>query len=144
MLNAGTLPASFTTLSASGNITAVGTATDAYFYLYDSGLNKANIRWDHNNAAMWVGTDVTSDVVFKRGGGEVARIVAIGLAVTGSITSSTTSRTGGYTVGTLPAGSAGDECFVTDALAPTWLGTLTGGGAVVVGARKNATVWVAF
>lgn len=47
-----------------------------------------------------------------------------------------------YTVATLPAGTAGDRAYVTDATAPTYLGALTGGGAVYCPVFRNATVWV--
>lgn len=52
-------------------------------------------------------------------------------------------RTGGYTVATLPAGELGDQAYVTDAVAPSSLAALTGGGTVVVPVLKNATAWVA-
>ena len=49
-----------------------------------------------------------------------------------------------YTVATLPAaGTAGRRAYVTDALAPTFLTALTGGGAVVCPAFDNGTAWVA-
>jgi len=48
----------------------------------------------------------------------------------------------GYTVGSLPAGTQGDTAFVTDATAPTYLGALTGGGAVVCPVFYNGTAWV--
>jgi len=51
-------------------------------------------------------------------------------------------RLKGYTVATLPAGTQGDTAFVTDATAPTYLGTLTGGGAVVTPVFYNGTAWV--
>jgi len=47
-----------------------------------------------------------------------------------------------YTVSTLPAGTQGDTAFVTDATAPTYLGTLTGGGSVVCPVFYNGTAWV--
>ena len=48
-----------------------------------------------------------------------------------------------YTVATLPAaGTAGRKAYVTDALAPTYLATLVGGGAVVTEAFDNGTNWV--
>lgn len=65
-----------------------------------------------------------------------------GLAVTGTISATTTIKTGGYTVATLPAGVVGDRAYVTDATAPTYLGALTGGGAVVCPVFKNASAWV--
>lgn len=47
-----------------------------------------------------------------------------------------------YTVATLPAGTIGDTAYVTDATAPTYLGTLTGGGSVVCPVFYNGTAWV--
>ncbi len=52
----------------------------------------------------------------------------------------------GYTVATLPAASAalkGARAHVTDATAPSWLGALTGGGAVACPVFCNGTAWVA-
>jgi hypothetical protein len=49
----------------------------------------------------------------------------------------------GYTVATLPAaGTAGRRTYVTDATAPTFLGVLIGGGAVVCPVFDNGTAWV--
>jgi len=48
----------------------------------------------------------------------------------------------GYTVSTLPSGTQGDTAYVTDATAPTYLGTLTGGGSVVCPVFYNGTAWV--
>lgn len=52
-----------------------------------------------------------------------------------------------YTVATLPSTAAtgmvaGAMAYVTDATAPTYLGTLTGGGAVVCPVFYNGTAWV--
>lgn len=52
-------------------------------------------------------------------------------------------RLPGYTVATLPAGTQGDTAFVTDALAPAFLTTVVGGGAVVTTVFYNGTNWVA-
>jgi hypothetical protein len=52
--------------------------------------------------------------------------------VTGAIAASTTLKTGSYTVATLPTPSDGLRAFVTDALAPTSLSGVVGGGAVHV------------
>lgn len=51
-------------------------------------------------------------------------------------------RLKGYTVATLPAGTQGDEAFVTDALAPTFLAIVVGGGVVVTKVFHNGTNWV--
>lgn len=49
----------------------------------------------------------------------------------------------GYTVATLPAGTQGDIAYVTDALAPTFLVAIAGGGAVVCPVFFDGTNWVA-
>lgn len=49
----------------------------------------------------------------------------------------------GYTVATLPASPlTGARAHVTDATAPTYLGTLTGGGSVTCPVFYNGTAWV--
>jgi len=55
-----------------------------------------------------------------------------------------TFQSQGYTVATLPtAGTVGRRAHVTDALAPTFLGTLTGGGTIKCPVFDNGTAWVA-
>jgi hypothetical protein len=61
----------------------------------------------------------------------------------GLVTTTGPMRLTAYTVATLPAGTAGDTCYVTDATSPTYLGTLTGGGSVVCPVFFNGTAWVA-
>jgi formate/nitrite transporter FocA (FNT family) len=54
------------------------------------------------------------------------------------------SLTTGYTVAKLPtAGVMGRRAYVTDALAPTFLGVLVGGGAIVCPAFDDGTHWIA-
>jgi hypothetical protein len=53
-------------------------------------------------------------------------------------------RLKGYTVAGLPAGTAGDVAYVTDAVLPTFLATLTGGGSVVTPVFYNGTAWVSY
>jgi len=48
----------------------------------------------------------------------------------------------GYTVAGLPSGTVGDRAYVTDATAPTYNGTLTGGGAITVPVFYNGSAWV--
>ena len=48
-----------------------------------------------------------------------------------------------YTVATLPTGVAGAVAYVTDALAPTYLAIIVGGGAIVTPVFYNGTNWVA-
>ena len=66
------------------------------------------------------------------------------LQVNGSV-SVTTLKTSGFTVATLPTPPAqglGARAHVTDALNPTYLGTLTGGGTVKCPVFYNGTNWV--
>jgi hypothetical protein len=68
----------------------------------------------------------------------IASATSTGLAVTGTV------RTQGYTVATLPAaGTVGRRAYVTDALAPTFLTAIVGGGAIVSPVFDNGTAWVA-
>lgn len=61
----------------------------------------------------------------------------------GPLNVKSTIATQSYTVATLPtAGTAGRMAYVTDATAPTYLGALTGGGAVVVPVFDNGTAWI--
>lgn len=62
---------------------------------------------------------------------------------TGRVTFGGVARLKGYTVATLPAGTVGDTAYVTDALAPTFLAVLVGGGAITTTAMYNGTNWVA-
>lgn len=68
--------------------------------------------------------------------------VTIGAAGT-TLYADGTIKTGDFIVSTLPAGTTGSRAYVTDATAPTFLGALTGGGAVVCPVIKNATAWIA-
>lgn len=54
------------------------------------------------------------------------------------------SLPGPYTVATLPTGTLGNVAYVTDALAPTFLAAVVGGGAITTPVFKNATTWVGF
>lgn len=68
-----------------------------------------------------------------------------GLLVTATtLVASGTVRTGGYTVSTLPTGVTGARAYVTDALTPTFLTTIVGGGTTVCPVFYNGTNWVAY
>lgn len=61
-----------------------------------------------------------------------------------SIVSTATITLKGYTVATLPAGTVGMTAYVTDALAPTFLATVVGGGAITTPVFYNGTNWVGY
>ena len=54
----------------------------------------------------------------------------------------TATKTNAYTVATLPAPSLGLRALVTDALAPTALAVVAGGGAVSVPVFYNGASWI--
>lgn len=72
------------------------------------------------------------------GGASKFKVTSVGAVVVYNVV-----RLKGYTVATLPAGVQGDTCYVTDAVAPTFLGVLVGGGTVVCPAFYDGTNWVA-
>jgi hypothetical protein len=48
----------------------------------------------------------------------------------------------GYTVATLPTGTAGARAHVTDAITPVALSAVVGGGAITVPVFHNGTTWI--
>jgi hypothetical protein len=62
-------------------------------------------------------------------------------SVAGTYTINTTPDTI-YTVSTLPTGQLNDMAIVSDAVSPTYLGTLTGGGSVTCPVWHNGSTWV--
>jgi len=96
--------------------------------------------------AQGTGSGIGGSIIFQTaaantGGGATVQNTLADAMVIDSVK---TVRLGtGYTVATLPAaGTAGRRTYVTDALAPTFLGVLTGGGAVVSPVFDNGTAWV--
>jgi hypothetical protein len=75
--------------------------------------------------------------------GTAAGTLTTRLAISGTaITASKPVILQAYTVATLPAGTVGMTAYVTDATAPTYLGALTGGGAVTCPVFYNGSAWV--
>ena len=89
-------------------------------------------------------TGTTTDRLFVLGNGTStgARNNAFSVLKDGTATFDKTVKTGGYTVATLPTGVVGMRAYVTDATAPTYNGTLTGGGAITVAVFYNGSAWV--
>lgn len=73
---------------------------------------------------------------------EKAFIDDVGNLSAQKITANNVIKLKNYTVSTLPAGTQGDTAFVTDALAPTYMATVVGGGTVVTPVFYNGTAWV--
>ena len=106
--------------------------------------NTAGANWTYN-ASVGTGTGVGGDHIFQVAPAGTTGTAQNTLAVAARIYNNKTMLTGaGFTVATLPSGATqGARAFVTDATAPSFLGTLTGSGAVVCPVFYNGTAWVA-
>jgi len=82
--------------------------------------------------------NATTEVDFRTGNTDRLKITATSVTATIPITLK------GYTVATLPAGVVGMTAYVTDALAPTFLATVVGGGSVVTPVFYNGSNWVGY
>jgi hypothetical protein len=118
---------------ADGTVTLTASTTNYVVALRSTGVvstSTATTNW--NNTANYLrlytvvtgAASITSNTDFRQAYGEVPESEK------------------GYTVATLPAGAVGMRAYVTDATAPTYLGTLTGGGAVRCPVFHNGTAWV--
>jgi len=97
------------------------------------------------NASQGTGTGVGGDIIFQVASAGSSGTAQNALATAMRVYNTKTVAVGSaFTVSTLPAaGTQGRRAWVTDALAPTFLGTLTGGGAVITPVFDNGTAWVA-
>lgn len=135
----GTFSGNVTGNGASGFIAQLSGGQQLRMYGSSSGtshqwdiyLNSTNLRLSDNTGG---GTFVV----------DTAMTVGAGLSVTGSISSTTTLKAGGYTVATLPAGATGLIAYVTDQLTTANAKGVapTGGGAVVCYQMYNGAAWV--
>lgn len=110
------------------------------------GLATSAFRASNGSAFMFSSTSTysgTADAGFDRA---AANVIETNCGTTG--TNCGLLRKGSYTVATLPACNGtttkGAEASVTDATAPTYLGTLTGGGSVVTPVICNGSAWVSY
>jgi hypothetical protein len=83
-----------------------------------------------------------SDTNFTRAAAGVVQVGTTASNASGTLKAAVLGTTTAYTVATLPTGFQGARAFVTDATLPTYLGALTGGGAVVCPVFYNGTAWV--
>lgn len=77
----------------------------------------------------------------KSAAGHLSATGAYNITTTGNLSGSNL-QFGLFTVATLPAGAEGQNVGVTDALAPTFLATVVGGGGVHTPVYHNGTTWV--
>jgi hypothetical protein len=146
--------------SSSVNFRALGSATNiGYFYTSKGNGSHAFTTQNVTSAIQFQITNTTSAVnnltatgatttnspVISAVGSDTNISINLTPKGTGSIVATAPVRLQGYTVATLPtAGTAGRTAYVTDATAPTYLGTLTGGGAVRTPVFDNGTAWVSY
>ena len=90
------------------------------------------------------GTGVGGNIIFQVAPAGTAGTAQNALATALTVYNTKTVAVGvAFTVATLPAaGTQGRRAWVTDAVLPTFLGALTGGGAVVCPVFDNGTAWV--
>lgn len=122
-----------------------GATTNAKVRIYtEGGQGDPFIQLSINTGTDWhIGSDNSDADKFKIGTGSVvgtATLLTIDNA--GVITVAAPIALKSYTVATLPAGVAGYKAYVTDALAPTYLTTVVGGGAIVTEVFYNGTNYV--
>jgi hypothetical protein len=90
------------------------------------------------------GTGVGGNIVLQVAPAGSSGTAQNALATAMTVRNDRTVQLTGFTVATLPAaGTAGRFAYVTDATAPVWNMTLTGGGAVTILVMDNGTNWVA-
>jgi hypothetical protein len=160
---AGSVANNFASLRLETNtssVTAVGvvalrqaSASSAASTLVFSGRNAAGTFVDFgelNSLGLFSVTNLnlsgltaSQDVVIDASKNLVSNsITGSGSGVRATAPTLITPKLTGYTVSTLPAGTVGMIAYVTDAAAPTYLGTLTGGGSIVTPVFYNGTAWV--
>jgi hypothetical protein len=103
-----------------------------------------SVRLDSTLALAWNsgGPSSGADIGLSRATAGVVQVGTTANNASGTLKAAVVGTTTAYIVATLPTGFAGARAYVTDATAPTYLGTLTGGGAVVCPVFYNGTAWV--
>lgn len=147
LLNRVLLQSSTTNSTTSFGIVPNGTATGANIAVFGSSdPDNASIATYAISAAAVIfnstktGTGTLLPIIFNAGGAEAFRLTTAQDAEFGA-----TIKPKVYTVSTLPAaGTLGRTACVSDALAPTFLGALVGGGAVKTPVFDNGTAWVSY
>ena len=107
---------------------------------------RGTTRLFHTTEQLRVGYDTSNYASFTTGATGSLTIALTGTAprttFSQGVTMGGTLRLTPYTVATLPSGVVGDTAYVTDATLPTYLGALTGGGAVTCPVFYNGSAWV--
>jgi uncharacterized membrane protein YiaA len=136
-------------LSGNAHFTVVN-GTGSGFWLDALTTNSATTG---NPDRFFYGSDALQADTFRifsaLNGGNIISVVASmtsnanAVSIAGSITTSAPVYLPKYTVTSLPSAATGAIAVVTDALAPTFLGALTGGGTTKSLVVYNGSTWVA-
>jgi hypothetical protein len=112
-------------------------------YKVVDGMGLYNTIFPYAGYLLYKTTFWESDIKLKYATDLSGSYDARSLVDKGYVDSKRVQRLAQYTVSTLPTGAQGDTAYVTDALAPTYMATVVGGGAVVTAVFHNGTNWVA-
>lgn len=121
------------TLTYTGRLGVMTTAPDKVLEVNLGTADALRLTYNDANGSAAVYSDSTLSST------GVMTITPVGSAP--AIAFAAPARLKGYTVATLPTGVQGDTAFCTDLLAPTFLGIVVGGGAVVARVFHNGTNW---
>jgi hypothetical protein len=121
-------------ISGAGVLSATAAAANPTATAGPSAINGSASTYMRSDASPAVQKATISQLGLVQADGVTIDISAAGVISAGK----------GYVVAMLPAaGVQGRRAWVTDATSPTFLGTLTGGGAVVCPVFDNGAAWVA-
>ena len=126
---------------------------------YDDSNNGTKIEIDDSNTQVTINgfTDIIGDTLIEGvaiitdGGGGQINILPDNITdnnnfrfppIANNSTAFLAIELKGYLVSNLPTGTVGDTAYVTDALTPTYLGTVVGGGAVTCKVFYNGSNWI--
>lgn len=130
-------------ITTGGNNVGIGFEAGRYTTAGGSNaLGSSSVFIGHNSRAA--ADNETNQIVIGSGAiGLGNNTATIGnTSITKTVLRGVIAHSTSYTVATLPTGILGDTAHVTDAVSPTYLGALTGGGSVVCPVFFNGTIWV--
>lgn len=129
------------TASAGGVVTALTTVVQPTYPTTSPPSNPVTPTSQNLAAAGLAGTGLTINITWNTTASALSLNPSGGATTFGGV-----AKLRGFTVATLPAAATagvGAMAYVTDATVPTYNGTLTGGGAVIVPVFSNGTAWTA-
>jgi hypothetical protein len=135
-------------LASSGSLSISGNTGSFVQIAYPNGAAGLNIQTSGSwvNGATFTGSTAGNAPSLVTAGSDTNINFSIGGKGTGFVIFAAPIKTAVYTVATLPTCNAalqGGRASVSDATAPSFLGTLTGGGSVVTSVLCNGSTWVA-